>query len=139
MTIQYSIPVRNAQLDAWETTIGTTPVINLYAEVPTANCAAAAPATLIASGTLPADWSAAAVNGQKTILNGPFTVTGVAAAGAGTPALSYRIYDSTGTTCHEQGTVSITGGGGDLQLDNTNIANNQVLTISTQTRNAGNA
>jgi len=139
MALQYSIPVRNAQLDAWEATIGVTPIFHLYAEVPTANCAAAAPATLIATGNLPADWSTAAAVGQKTILNGPFTVTGVAAAGAGTPALSYRIYESTDTTCHEQGTVTITAGGGDLTLDNTSIANAQVLTISTQTRNAGNA
>jgi len=139
MALQYSVAVRNAQLDAWEATIGVSPIIHFYAEVASANCAAAAPATIIATGTLPADWSAAAALGQKTILNGPFTVTGVAAAGAGTPALSYRIYDSTGTVCHEQGAITISAGGGELELNNTNIANGQVVSINTQTRTAGNA
>jgi len=139
MALQNSVAVRNALLDSWETTIGTSPVINFYAETQTANCAAAAPATLIATGTLPADWSSAAAGGQKTILNGPFTVTGVAAAGAGTPAVSYRIYDSTGTTCHEQGSITTTGGGGEIELNNTSIANGQTVSLTSQTRVAGNA
>jgi len=43
----------------------------------------------------------------------------------------FRLYASDGTTCHAQGTVTITGGGGNLTLDNTSIASGQSVTITT--------
>jgi hypothetical protein len=42
----------------------------------------------------------------------------------------FRIYASDGTTCHVQGTISATGGGGDLTVDNTDIADDQHITIT---------
>ena len=42
----------------------------------------------------------------------------------------YRIYASDGTTCHLQGTVTATGGGGDMTLDNIVIAAGQDITIT---------
>ena len=139
MALQYSVAVRNAQLDSWEATIGSSPQLRLYDGVNPANCAAAPTANVIAQGSLPADWSSNASSGSKTILNAPFTITGVAAAGAGTATLAYRIYDSAGTTCHEQGTVTVTGGGGDMTMDNVNVADTQVVNVNTLTRTAGNA
>jgi hypothetical protein len=47
--------------------------------------------------------------------------------------------DSTGATCHEQGTVTITGSGGDLTLDNNVIAASQTITITSWTKTDGNA
>jgi hypothetical protein len=35
-----------------------------------------------------------------------------------------------GATCHIQGTVTATGGGGDMTIDNTSIAVNQQVTIT---------
>jgi len=139
MALQYSEALRNAQLDAWETIIGASPILRLYAEAPSANTAAAAPATCIAEGNLPADFAGAAAAGSKTILNGPFSVTGLPAASTGTNALSYRIYASDGITCHEQGVVTTTGGGGEMTMDNVNVADAQSLNVNTMTRNAGNA
>lgn len=139
MLLQYSDAVRNAQLEAWETAIGAGAIFRLYAEVATANVAAAAPATCIAEGTLTGDWSGAAAAGVKNMINGPFTVTGLAAAGAGTNAQSYRIYAADGTTCHEQGDVGITGSNNACTLDNPNIAEAQVLNVNTIQRQAGNA
>jgi len=139
MALQYSVAVRNAQLDAWEATIGASPIIRFYDGPNPADCATAPTANVIAEGTAAADWSAAAASGQKTILNGPVVITGLAAAGTGTNVVAYRIYDSTGTTCHEQGTVTATGGGGDMTMDNVNIANGQTANLNTQTRIAGNA
>ncbi len=49
--------------------------------------------------------------------------------GTGT-AGHYRIVDSAGTTCHEQGTVTATGGGGDVTIDNTSIVSGQAVNIS---------
>ncbi|MDV7392299.1 hypothetical protein RZS08_13125, partial [Arthrospira platensis SPKY1] len=87
---------------------------------------------------LPSDWMSAASAGSKARL-GTWSGTGAAGAGSGTAAGYFRIFDSAGTTCHMQGTVTITGGGGDMTLDNPNIAQNQVVTVNTFTVTAGNA
>mgnify|MGYP000992978288 FL=1 len=69
----------------------------------------------------------AAASGGSKAKSGTWSNTASAAGTAG----YFRIYDSTGTTCHMQGSVTATGGGGDLQLDNVSIANGQTVTIST--------
>lgn len=139
MTIQYSTAIRNAQLDAWETTIGTAPILRLYNGTPPANVAAALSGnTLLAEGSLPSDWAAAAASGSKA-KSGTWTLTGQSGAGSGTAATFYRIYASDGTTPHEQGTVTATGGGGDLTLDNNSVANGQSVTVNTFARSAANA
>lgn len=138
MSLQYSVAVRNAQLDAKEVTIGASPKLRLYSGAPPANCAAAASGTLVCEITLPADWLAAAAAGAKA-LSGTWAGTGAAAAGSGTNVAHYRIYDAAATTCHEQGTVTITGGGGDMTLDNTNIAQGQAVAVSSYTTTAGNS
>ena len=51
----------------------------------------------------------------------------------------YRIYASDGTTCHDQGTVTLTGGGGDLTVDNTSFAAGQAFSVTQFTKTAGNA
>jgi hypothetical protein len=51
----------------------------------------------------------------------------------------FRMHDSTGTTCHMQGTITATGAGGDMQLDNTNIALGQQINITAFTITAGGA
>ena len=43
----------------------------------------------------------------------------------------FRLYDSTGVTCGMQGTVTITGGGGDMTLDNNVVTLGQLVTIVT--------
>jgi len=137
MGLQYSDSVRNAQLDAVESTIGTAAVLKIYdltAGAP-ANCAAAITGTVLATITLPSDWMNAASSGSKTKLG---TWQDASADAAGT-ADFFRLFASDGTTCGAQGTVSATGGGGDLTLDNAVIAAGQSVTISTFTLSAGNA
>ena len=51
----------------------------------------------------------------------------------------FRLHDNGGTTCHMQGTITATGAGGDMQLDNTNIAVGQQITITAFTITAGGA
>lgn len=134
MTVQNSVTVRNAMLDAWETAIGTTPKLQIRTGSQPANCAAAASGTLLCEMDLPSDWSQAASSGSKA-KNGTWTDVGVAAGSAG----HYRILDTAGTTCHEQGSVTATGGGGDMTVDNVSIAVDQVVTVTAFTRSAGNA
>lgn len=135
MALQYSVTVRNAQLDAVETTVGTAPLLRIYSGSAPANCAAAASGTLLAEATLPSDWMEAASSGSKA-LSGTWQDASANATGT---AGHWRLYDSSGTTCHAQGTVTATGGGGDMTLDNTSIASAQSVTITSFTITAGNA
>jgi hypothetical protein len=64
-----------------------------------------------------------------------WTGTGADAGSAG----HFRIKDSGATPCHVQGSITATGGGGDMELDNIVIAVSQAITISTFTLTAGNA
>lgn len=134
MTVQFSTAVRNAMLDAIETTVGTAPEFRLYSGSMPADAATTASGTLLVTITLPSDWMAAASSGSKAKSG---TWSAAASAGSATAAGYYRIYQS--TTCHEQGTVTATGGGGDLTLDVNSITTGQTVTISTFSKTAGNA
>lgn len=135
MAIQLSVSVRNARLDSIETTIGASAILRIRTGAPPATCATADAGTVLAEMTLPADWMAAASAGAKALSG---TWQDLSANAAGT-AGHFRIYDSGGTTCHLQGTVTATGGGGDMELDNTSIASSQQVTITAFTLTDGNA
>jgi hypothetical protein len=132
MALQYSVAVRNAQLDAVESTAGATAKLRILTGAPPATCATAESGTLLCEITLPADWMAAAGSGAKA-KSGTWSAAASAAGVAG----YFRIVDNAGTTCHVQGTVG--EGSGDLSLDNTDIANGQTVTVNTFTLNAANS
>lgn len=135
MAMQYSVSVRNARLDVVESTIGTTPILRIRTGAAPATCATADSGTVLATVNLPSDWMAAASGGTKSMLG---TWEDTAADAAGT-AGHFRIYDSAGTTCHIQGTVTATGGGGDMTVDNTSFASGQDFIVTSFTITAGNA
>lgn len=135
MTLQYSLAIRNTKLDAVETAIGTSAVLKIRTGTPPANCAAADSGTVLATCNLPADWMAAASGGSKSKSG---TWEDLSADAAGT-AGHFRLYASDGVTCHAQGTVTATGGGGDMTLDNTSVAAGQAFTVTSFTLTAGNA
>lgn len=134
MTIQLGTTLRTNMVGQYETTIGATPKLQIRTGAQPANCAAADSGTLLCELTLPSDWMTAASGGSIS-LNGSWTGTGAA---AGTAA-HYRLKDSAGSTCHEQGSVTATGGGGDLTLDNTSIAVSQAVSVTSWTRTQGGA
>lgn len=133
MSLQLSATVRNARLDTVESTIGVSALMKIRSGAAPADCATADAGTVLATLTLPSDWMNAASAGAKTKLG---TWQDASADATGTAA-HFRIYDSTGTTCHIQGTVGL--GAGDLSLDNTSIAVGQVVTINTFTLTDANA
>lgn len=135
MALQLSTAVRNARLDAIETAIGASAVLKLRTGSVPANVGTADSGTVVATIPLPADWLANASGGSKA-LSGSWT--DAAADSAGT-VQHFRIYASDGTTCHLQGTVSATGGGGDMVLDNNVVAAGQQVTIVSFTITDGNA
>lgn len=133
MPFQFSVGVRNAWLDSIETTIGASPTLELRTGAPPANCAAADTGTVVATMTLPADFMAAAASGSKAI-SGTWQDTSADAAGT---VGHFRIKQ--GATCHIQGNVTNTGGGGDMTLDNVSVNAGQQITITAFTLNAGGA
>lgn len=134
MTIQLSVAARNARLDSFEVAAGASVKLQIRTGAQPANCAAADTGTLLCEIVCPADWMNNASGGSKT-LAGTWSGTGVA---AGTAA-HFRIKDNAGTTCHMQGSVTATGGGGDMTLDNTSIAASQPVNVTTFTLTDGNA
>jgi hypothetical protein len=54
-------------------------------------------------------------------------------------AAHFRVYAFDGVTCGLQGTVTGTGGGGDMTLDNTSIISGQYITITSFTLTDGNS
>lgn len=134
MTTQLSVSVRNARLDAIETTISTAPILELRTGAPPADCATADSGSLIASLTLPSDYMANASAGSKA-LSGTWQAN---ASGSGTVG-HYRIKNSAGTTTHIQGTVTVTGGGGDMEIQNTSVNSGQQVTVTAYTLTDGNA
>jgi hypothetical protein len=132
MTIQLSVAVRNAMLDAIEATIGAGAVIKMRTGAPPANNAAADAGTVVASITTAVDFMSNASNGVKAFSNTP--LTDVSADNAGTIG-HYRVYAVDGTTCHMQGTVTLTGGGGDMTVDNNVVNAGQQFSITSWTIN----
>jgi hypothetical protein len=126
MAIQLSVAVRNNRLEAIETTTGTGAIMRIRTGAQPATCATADSGTVLATLTLPSDWMSNASGGTKSLLG---TWQDTAADATGTAA-HYRIYDSSGTTCHLQGSVTATGGGGDITVDNVSFATGQQFTIT---------
>lgn len=130
MTVQLSVAVRNAMLDALETAIGTSAVIKIRTGAAPANAAAADAGTVLATINCAADWAAAASSGTKSFSNLPLIDTSADATGV---AGHYRVYASDGTTCHMQGTVGTSGT--DMVVDSTNFTSGQQFSITTWNMN----
>ena len=133
MAYQFSTPARNASLDAIETAIGAAPTLELRSGAVPATCATADSGAVLATMVLPSDWLAAAATASKALLG---TWQDLSADAAGTVG-HFRIKQ--GATCHIQGTVTITGGGGDMTLDNNVLAASQQVSITAFTLTAGSA
>ena len=135
MAIQLSTAVRNARLDAIEAAIGVSAVLKIRTGAAPADVATADSGTVLATLNLPSDWMAAAASGQKA-KTGTWEDTSADATGT---AAHFRLYASDGTTCHMQGTVTATSGGGDMEVDNTSFASGQAFTVTSFTLTDGNA
>lgn len=135
MALQASTAVRNAKLDAIEATIGTAPLLIFFSGAQPATCATADSGTVLATMTLPSDWLAAA-SGASKALSGTWQDTSADATGT---LGHWRIKDSSGTTCHLQGSVTATGGGGQITVPSTSITSGQPFSITTFTITDGNA
>lgn len=124
MAFQFSTAARNAALDAIETAAGAAPMLTLRSGAAPADCAAADSGTALATIVCPADWMAPAAAGAKALL-GIWQDMAADATGA---AGHFRLKQ--GATCHIQGSVTVTGGGGDMTLSDVSIAAGQQITVT---------
>lgn len=123
MTVQFSDAIEAAFLEQIEVVVGASPILQLYSGIVPLATSDQDPSGLLVQLTLPADWAANATAAQKDII-GPW-VGLIAASGT---AASFRI--KAGTTTHIQGTVSVVGAGGDMQLVDTALVQGRTLRIS---------
>lgn len=130
MTAKSSAAVLNAMLDAWETEIGTTPVLKFFTGAPPANCAAANSGTELADETLVSNWADAAAAAVKALNSTPISVVSTNTGTIG----HYRLYKADGTTCVDQGTVATSGG--DMTIDDADVvAVGQVIQVTAWSKN----
>lgn len=135
MAVTRSVTVRNAELDSRATAWGASAKLRWYSGTMPANASTALSGNvLIAEFTLT---PSAASGGVKAMV--PSTLNATASA-AGTVSF-YRIYDSAGSTCHEQGTVSYTAAAWAIStayaLGDKKLANGNVYSCTTAGTSAG--
>lgn len=141
--LQFSVPVRNAILDAIEAAIlaaGGIAQVRLYSGPQPANTAAAESGTRLLSVNLPAgDFMSAAANAQK-LKAGVWSGIGEGAAGAGMNAGHFRVYDSL-NVCHAQGRITASNDPdpGEMTMDSIAIISGEKTVIDTFTLNGPNA
>lgn len=132
MAITLSAAVRNARLDAIESTIGTSAVLKIRTGAPPTNVGASSTGTVLATLSLPSDWMAGASGGVKDI-SGTWQDTSADATGT---AGHFEI-TSSGGTVHMRGTVGTSAA--DLIVQNTSFAATQPFSISAFPFTDGNA
>lgn len=132
MSLQFSTTYRNNLLTEFATTVAQSGKIKIWTGSVPANCGSADTGTEVAEWDLGAsgDWGTAS-GGTMTLSGLPLSVSALATGTAG----YFREYDSAGT-CHMQGTVTATGGGGDLTVDNTSFVSGQTITLTGYTLTA---
>jgi hypothetical protein len=135
MPLKFSVLVRNAELDAIESSIGASAILKLRTGAPPTNILDADSGTVVATLNLPSDWMNAASSGSK-IMAGVWQDSSADSTGI---VGHFRLYASNGITQHIQGTAGNTGSGADIELDNVNVNATQSITITAFNLTAGNA
>lgn len=135
MALTLSTDGRNARLDSLETVVGTDAILKIREGAPPSNVAASSTGTVVSTIQLPTDYMLAASGGSKS-KSGTWEDTSADATGT---AGHFELCESDGTTVHLRGTVTITGGGGDMTVDSTSFTAGQKFTITTFTLTDANA
>lgn len=128
MAEQLATATQNAKADAAVDLIdggagaGT---LKIYSGAQPASANDAASGTLLVTVTLADPAYGSAASGVAALAGTPLSAT----ASAGGTAGWFRVEDSAGATIFD-GAVTATGGGGELELDNTSITNGQTVNIN---------
>ena len=131
----YSLSLRQAKANAITTAVGNAGILTIYSGTQPATGGTAT--TVLATFTLGSPFAAAATGTLGgTVSISPTIPATVTATGTGT-ATWYRI-TTAGATQVIDGTISATGGGGDLQLATTSITVGLQVQITSWTMSVGN-
>lgn len=126
MASQFTTALRNAFMDGLTTEIGASGLLRIYDGTPPANVAAALSGnTLLATCPLSATFAPAASGGVLTAN----AITQDAGADASGTASFFRLLTS-GGVAKFQGTVTATGGGGDLTFPSTSFVATVPISIT---------
>jgi hypothetical protein len=127
MAIVYKDSTGNDFLTRYDTLFPAGAILEIRTGAP-AGPNNAAGGSLLCSITLPASpWAAASAKSKAKSGTWSGTATGTGTAG------HFRLKNA-GDTEREEGTITATGGGGDMTVDNTSIATDQTVTVTTFTR-----
>lgn len=125
MTIQFAQSTAHAMLDAIETDLGASPVLYFRSGAQPATCGAADTGTLIATIALAADAFANAASWVKALSG---AVSDSSADNGG--VLGHFRIKTAGAVTKVQGSITATGNGGDITVDNTNVAQGQQIDVT---------
>ena len=114
-----------------DVTIGSSPILRLRTGAPPTNTSDADTGTVIAVMYLPITWMTSGSSGAISMVGDWYDSAADNAGEIG----HFRIYDSGDTTCHFQGTVTESGGGGDMIVDESTVAVAQKVEITSFTLN----
>lgn len=132
MTIGIVAATRNARADAITSAVGTSGLVRIYDGTRPATGGTAT--TLLAELACSATFAAAASGGVLTANS----ITQDSSANATGTATWFRLCTSGGSAVLD-GSVSASGGGGDLQLSSTSITSGGVVTVTSFVLTEGNA
>jgi len=124
--MQWDEAVNNAKLNAIEVEIGSSPFIRKYTGTMPAQTSDSATGTQLAELQLPADWLADAIGHEKHQLGVWQDLSADASGQFG----YFRIYKQDGVTCVGQGSITLTGLGGDLQVSDLNVVIGEPVSIT---------
>ncbi len=133
MTIGMSTNLRNARADANTTFAGNGALLRLYDGTRPSTGGTAT--TLLAELTCGTPFAASASGGVLTL----GSITQDSAANAAGNATWFRLVKSDGTTHIMDGSVTATGGGGDMELVTTSITTGQPVQVTSFTITEGGA
>lgn len=131
MAITLNTNLKNDLLDGIDTVFNSGTLEIRTGAAPGAGASAAG--TVLVTIALPSDAFAAASSGTK-VKSGTWQDTSADATGT---AAHFRMTNSAGTRVLE-GSVTLTGAGGDMTLDNTNIVSGQQVTVTSFTLSSSN-
>lgn len=137
MAVQISAAARQAEVDA-NCALHNAGKVEYYTGTPPATIELAATGVKTAIFTLPNPAFASATDdgSTATAAANPIATTNAIAGDGVTPVTYYRSYSSGGvdpTDCLKQGTITGSGGGGDMEITNPAITNGEPLSIGSWT------
>lgn len=127
MTVQFAQSTAHAMLDAIETDIGGSPILTLRTGSQPSTCAGADTGTLVSTIAMSADAFQNAASWAKAITS---ALSDASADNAGSLSAGHWRIKTSGAVTKLQGSITATGGGGDMTVDNATVVAGQQIDIT---------